>query len=168
MTILLLILILLASTTLVYMFWMMFIFNAQFGIHGGVENVKKFIEVQGSTHLTVLLILGVLLLVLFTIYALKDNKRLIMYNDGYDISFHTHDNLLSKWRIGQFIFLILLVINFVTRIYRVNILDPTAPYNLIFQQDLMMFGFEFMAVYSIAFVGTLIFEYFKNRDITYQ
>lgn len=162
------IIILVAFTIFGYMNWIVFLYNPQFYIDTVPQTVGKYIEGNAFVHMSIILGIVLLLIALFAVYAIKDSKRTEMYDDGSEISFMSKDNLLSKTRIVQSIFLAFLLLDVVTCLNRLFTLDRTAPFIKVFERVLMIISFEFMAFYMIVFVGILVFEFMQDREKTYH
>lgn len=151
-----------------YMFWITFGFNFQFYSKEGLEPVVTYIEKNGGLHLAVLLFLAIALAGLFVLYSYKDSKRVEMFDNGHDVSFVPKDNFFSMVRTAQYVFLALLIIDLVTCLLRLVSLDPTLPYTKIYERGMMILGFEFLALYALVFVGSLVIELIRERRHTYH
>ncbi len=145
------------------MFWIIFGFNGKLADGNGALPVLSFREEGGTIHLCIILGIAIVILVLFMIYAFKDNSEIKIYNNGYEVDHYKNNNLFSPGRIAQYAFLVLLIIELITVVVRVMTLNMWLTYTSIFERDIMILGFEFMAVYYLIFIGSLFYEYIDKR-----
>lgn len=151
-----------------YVFYISFYFNMQFiDKRGNIMFIDKYRAEGGDIHLVALLVLIILISILYLLYAYLDSKRVEIFDDGRSVEFLKKNNMFEAKRVIVYIVLLLAILTSIDSVLRVFTYYPDTNYTEIFYRDFMIGSMDFVMVYLLLVIGSMVYEYKVDKDKIY-
>ena len=151
-----------------YIFYVSFYFNMRFiDERGNIMFIDKYRAEGGDVHLVALLVLIILISILYVLYAYLDSKRVEIFDDGRSVEFLVKNNMFEAKRIVVYIVFTFAILTSLDSVLRVFTYFPDTNYTEIFYRDFMVGSIDFVMVYLLLVILSLVYEYKIDKDKIY-